>query len=321
MDCQSPKPRLREQFRAVMRLNHYSIRTEKSDWYWIRYFIRFHQMRHPLELGPFEVNAFLSWLATDRKVAAATQNLALNAIVFLYARVLEQPLGEIGETVRVKRPPRRPVVLTHAEAVGIIDLLSQPYQLMASLMYGAGLRVVETARLRIKDIDFDQQIITVRDGKGGKDRTTLLPGSLVESLKQRKQRVFSAWKDQEGSFAAPVSLPFALRRKYPAASRSIEWQWLFPSNSLCLDEDGNGVRHHVHVSSIQRAVKIAVGQAGIGKPAGCHTFRHTFATELLRRGSDIRTVQTLLGHADVRTTQIYTHVLGQGFAGVRSPLG
>lgn len=321
MDSVSPKPRLRDQFRAVIRVNHYSIRTEKSYWYWIRYFIRFHRMRHPLELGPPEVNTFLSWLATDRQVAAATQNLALNAIVFLYARVLEQPLGDIGETVRVKRPPRLPVVLTHAEAMGIIERLPEPYRLMASLMYGSGLRVVETSRLRIKDIDFNQQIITVRDGKSGKDRTTLLPASLIGPLQHRRQRILTAWKSQEGLFAAPVSLPFALRRKYPAASRSLEWQWLFPSSNVCLDEDGNSVRHHVHVSSIQRAVKIAVRDAGVGKLAGCHTFRHTFATELLRRGSDIRTVQTLLGHADVRTTQIYTHVLGQAFAGVQSPLG
>ena len=172
MDRTPPKPRLRDQFRAVIRVNHYSIRTEKSYWYWIRYFIRFHQLRHPIDLGPAEVNAFLSWLATERKVAAATQNLALKAIVFLYARVLEQPLGDIGETVRVKRPPRLPVVLTHAEAMGIIERLAEPYKLMASLMYGSGLRVVETSRLRVKDLDFDRQIITVRDGKGGKDRTT-----------------------------------------------------------------------------------------------------------------------------------------------------
>ncbi|HDY97947.1 MAG TPA: integron integrase [Pseudomonas sabulinigri] len=321
MDSVSPKPRLRDQFRAVIRVNHYSIRTEKSYWYWIRYFIRFHKMRHPLELGPAEVNAFLSWLATERQVAAATQNLALNAIVFLYARVLEQPLGDIGDTIRVKRPPKLPVVLTHTEAMNIIERLAQPYQIMASLMYGAGLRVVETTRLRIKDIDFDKQIITVRDGKGGKDRTTLLPASLIESLRERMQRIATAWKAQDVFFSAPVSLPFALRRKYPTASRSLEWQWFFPSLNLCLDEDGNGVRHHLHVSSVQRAVKIAVRGACVGKPAGCHTFRHTFATELLRRGSDIRTVQTLLGHADVRTTQIYTHVLGQGFAGVQSPLG
>lgn len=188
-------------------------------------------------------------------------------------------------------------------------------------MYGSGLRVVETTRLRIKDLDFDRQIITVRDGKGGKDRTTLLPNSLLEPLRQRTRRIATAWKAQDVFYAAPVSLPFELRRKYPAAPRALEWQWLFPSLSICLDEDGNSVRHHLHVSSVQGAVKVAVRAASIGKTAGCHTFRHTFATELLRRGSDIRTVQTLLGHADVRTTQIYTHVLGQGFAGVSSPLG
>ncbi len=186
---------------------------------------------------------------------------------------------------------------------------------------GAGLRVVESARLRVKDIDFQHQVITVRDGKGGKDRTTLLPTSLIAPLLRRKEEIQTGWKHREPFYQIPVSLPFALRRKYPYASRSLEWQWLFPSGSICLDGEGQSVRHHIHVSSIQRAVKLAVRNAGISKPAGCHTFRHTFATELLRRGSDIRTVQTLLGHADVRTTQIYTHVLGQGFAGVQSPLG
>lgn len=321
MDSLAPKLRLREQFRSVMRLNHYSIRTEKSYWYWIRYFIRFHGMRHPLELGTSDVNAFLSWLATDRQVAAATQNLALNAIVFLYARVLEQPLGEIGDVVRVKRPPRLPTVLTHQEAMSIIEHLGQPYRLLASLMYGAGLRVVESSRLRVKDIDFRNQTIIVRDGKGCKDRTTLLPVPLIIPIKHRIAQIEAAWRSQEEMYKVPVSLPFALRRKYPRASVSLAWQWLFPSSGICLDEDGRSVRHHVHVSTIQRAVKQAVRGTGIEKPVGCHTFRHTFATELLRRGSDIRTVQTLLGHADVRTTQIYTHVLGQGFAGVQSPLG
>lgn len=321
MDSSTSKPRLREQVRVVMRLHHYSIRTEKSYWYWIRYFIRFHQLRHPLEMGAVEVNAFLSWLAVERKVAAATQNLALNALVFLYARVLQQPLGQVGEVVRAKRSTRIPTVLTHAEASEILALLAQPYQLLASLMYGAGLRVVEAARLRVKDLDFDRQVITIHDGKGGKDRTTLLPATLIGSLLERKQRIFNAWKSREPFYQAPVSLPFALRRKYPNAPRSFEWQWLFPSSSLCPDEDGQIVRHHIHVSSIQKAVKQALRRSCVHKPASCHTFRHTFATELLRRGSDIRTVQTLLGHADVRTTQIYTHVLGQGFAGVQSPLG
>lgn len=315
------KPRLKEQFRSVMRAHHYSIRTEKSYWYWIRFYLRFNQMRHPLELGTGEVNSFLSWLATERQVAAATQSLALNALVFLYSKVLDRPLGDIGEVIRVRRPPRLPVVLTHDEAVGIIGRLRPPHDLLASLMYGSGLRVVEAARLRIKDVDFNQQLIVVRNGKGGKDRTTLLPGSLVQPLRERIEMIRRRWQAREDFFQVPVSLPFALRRKYPDAGNTLAWQWLFPSSGVCLDEDGATVRHHVHVSSIQRAVQQAVRAACLGKPASCHSFRHSFATELLRRGSDIRTVQTLLGHADVRTTQIYTHVLGQAFAGVRSPLG
>lgn len=316
MDSSASRPRLQEQFRAVMRVHHYSIRTEKTYWYWIRFYIRFHKLRHPLEMGAPEVNTFLTWLAVERNVAAATQNLALNALVFLYAKVLQQPLGQVGEVVRAKRSARIPCVLTHGEATTLIALLAQPYQLLASLMYGAGLRVVEAARLRIKDIDFARQVITVHDGKGAKDRTTLLPAPLIDPLRERRERMLSAWEQQDTFYQAAVSLPFALRRKYPNAGHSFEWQWLFPSTGLCMDQDGRIVRHHIHVSSIQKAVK----HAKLHKPASCHTFRHSFATELLRRGNDIRTVQTLLGHADVRTTQIYTHVLGQGFAGVISPL-
>ena len=281
MDTTPAKPRLHEQFRNVIRVNHYSIRTEKTYWYWIRYFLRYHQMRHPLEMGPAEVSAFLTWLAVSRHVTAATQNQALNALVFLYGKVLDRPLGDIGDTVRAKRPARIPTVLTHGEATQIIALLQEPHKLIASLMYGSGLRVVEACRLRIKDIDFDRQIITVRSGKGDKDRTTLLPASLIEPLRERRARIQRAWRKQDAFYQCDASLPYALRRKYPNAARSLEWQWLFPSQGLCADDEGNIVRHHLHVNA----------------------------------------VQTLLGHADVRTTQIYTHVLGNAFAGVQSLLG
>ena len=314
------RPRLREQVRDVIRTQRYSLRTEKAYWYWIRYFIRFHEMRHPLEMGEREVREFLTWLATQRNVAAATQNQALNALVFLYDKVLERPFGDINGAVRAKRPPRLPVVLAHGEAQKIIAGLEPPYDQMASLMYGAGLRVTECARLRVKDLDFSRRVIIVRDGKGAKDRTTLLPGPLLESLQARIHAITHELQARGGRSVIPVSLPFALRRKYPNADTSLAWQWLWPSEGLCQDSDGRVVRHHVHVSTVQRAVKRSVRRAGLSKPASCHTFRHSFATELLHRGTDIQTVQELLGHSDLRTTQIYTHVLGQAFAGVRSPL-
>ncbi|GAB4195269.1 MAG: hypothetical protein Tsb002_27600 [Wenzhouxiangellaceae bacterium] len=319
MDMQ--KPRLREQVHRVIRLNRYSSRTEKSYWYWIRYFIRFNHYKHPSTMGAREVRDFLTSLAVEHNVAAATQNQALNALVFLYKKVLNTPLGDIGNTIRAKRPARLPTVLTHEEAMKLISELKPPYQLMASLMYGSGLRVVEATRLRVKDIDFNKKIITVRSGKGAKDRNTLLPESLLECLHNHVSVIRSAFEQKEHPYQVPVSLPFALARKYPNAGLTCQWQWLFPSQSLCTDESGHVVRHHIHISAVQKAVRSAVKKAKLQKPAGCHTFRHTFATELLRRGIDIRTVQELLGHSDLRTTQIYTHVLGQGFAGVRSPLG
>ncbi|HET7922186.1 MAG TPA: integron integrase [Gammaproteobacteria bacterium] len=313
-------PRLLDQVRAALRTRQYSRRTEKSYCYWVRFFIRFHDLRHPRELGPEQVRAFLTWLAMERQVAAATQNQALNALVFLYGKVLEHPLGDIGGVVRAKRPKRLPVILTHDEARAIIRALGMPHRLIVSLLYGAGLRLTEAARLRVKDIDFASQTITVRDGKGGKDRVTLLPASLNGALRERIETVRESFIKLPNVQRSPVSLPFALRRKYPGADTSLAWQWLFPSGSLCEDDDNRVVRHHLHISGIQRAVKIAVRAAGIEKPAGCHSFRHAFATRLLQGGTDIRTVQELLGHADVRTTQIYTHVLGQRYAGVRSPV-
>lgn len=314
------KPRLMEQVRTVLRTKHYSRRTEKTYCYWVRYFIRFHGLRHPRDMGEREVREFLSWLAVERNVAAATQNQALNALVFLYRKVLDTPLGDIGAAVRAKRPPRLPTVLSHAEAIAIIRRLPQPHRTMAGLMYGSGLRLVEAARLRVKDIDFERSVITVRDGKGGKDRTTLLPRQLQTPLKSRVEAIRREFATRPVLDRVPVTLPYALRRKYPNAAVSLEWQWLFPSASICHDERGRIVRHHIHTSSVQKAVRRAVSEVGLAKPAGCHTFRHTFATELLKRGSDIRTVQELLGHKDLRTTQVYTHVLGQGFAGVQSPL-
>jgi len=315
------QPRLRDQFRNAIRVRHYSIRTEKTYWYWIRYFIRFHKLKHPLTMAEQDVSAFLTWLATERDVAAATQNQALNALVFLYRHVLERPLGEIDGITRAKKPTRLPTVLTHQEAMTVISLLSTPHRLIAALMYGAGMRVTEAARLRVKDVDFANNVITVRDGKGAKDRTTLLPQVLAPELQAMITQLTALLNSIPPEQRVPVSLPFALKRKYPFADISIQWQWLFPSLSVCRDREGRWVRHHLHVSSVQKAVKQAVRNSGINKPATSHTFRHTFATQLLLNGTDIRTVQELLGHSDLKTTQIYTHVLGQGFAGVKSPLG
>lgn len=315
-----PAPKLRDQLHAIIRTKHYSLRTEKTYWYWIRYFIRFHRLRHPRDMAEAEVAQFLTWLATHKNVAAATQNQALNALVFLYKHVLQQPLQHIDGIARAKKPRKLPVVLSHAEAISVIGQLPHPHRLIASLMYGAGLRVSEACRLRIKDVDFNLHRLVIRSSKGGKDRTTLLPQTLFAELQELIAQRAHQHASQPGT-PVPVTLPYALARKYPNAGCTLAWQWLFPSESLCQDDDGHWVRHHLHISAVQKAVKKSIAAAGIHKAASCHSFRHTFATQLLRQGTDIRTVQELLGHTDLNTTKIYTHVLGQDFAGVRSPLG
>jgi integron integrase len=315
------KPRLRDLFREAIRRRSYSRRTEESYWFWIRWFILHHRKRHPSEMGAKEVEAFLSWLATERDVAAATQNQALASLLFLYKQVLGMDLPWFTELVRAKRPVRRPVVLTLAEMQRLLAQLDGVKWLMASLLYGAGLRQIECLTLRVKDMDFAYRQITVRDGKGGKDRVTMLPEQVVQPLQAHLGRVRALHKADLVAGHGEVSLPHALARKYPRAGREWAWQFVFPSKNLSADpEDGVIRRHHVFPDTLQRAVKAAARAAGIAKPVGCHTLRHSFATHLLEAGHDIRTVQELLGHSDVSTTMIYTHVLNKGGRGVKSPL-
>jgi integron integrase len=315
------KPRLLDQVRDRIRLKHYSYRTEQQYVGWIKRFILFHGKRHPADLGGTEVEAFLSHLATDRDVAAATQNQALAAILFLYRHVLDVELPWLDGVVRAKRPQRLPVVLSREEVRFVLSHLSGVSWLVASILYGSGLRLMEALRLRIKDVDLEHPQITVRDGKGGKDRVTVLPQSLLPELRRHLAALHDWYEEERRRNAPGVSLPTALDRKYPNAALSWGWQYLFPSSVLCKDPYGSGtLRHHLHPKTMQRAVTLAVRRAGIPKPASCHTFRHCFATHLLESGYDIRTVQELLGHSDVKTTMIYTHVLNRGGRGVRSPL-
>lgn len=314
-------PRLLDQVRDQIRVRHYSIRTETAYIGWIRRFIVYHSKRHPRELGESHVEAFLTHLAVDRKVAPATQSQALNAILFLYRDVLGMKLDWIGDVVRAKPKERMPTVLSRGEVERVLAHLDGQHGLMARLLYGAGLRLMECVRLRIKDVDLEYKTLTVRDGKGGKDRVTVLPDSLAGTLQAQVERVRVVHaSDLEQGYGA-VYLPYALARKYPNADKEMAWQYLFPAAKLSRDPRSGSIRrHHVHAQALQRAVKRAVSAAGIHKKASCHTFRHSFATHLLERGSDIRTVQELLGHKDIRTTQIYTHVLKRGGRGVVSPL-
>jgi integron integrase len=319
------KPKLLEQVRATIRFKHYSLRTEHVYIDWIKRFILFHGKRHPNDMGGDEIRDFLTHLATKGQVSASTQNQAFSALLFLYREVLKHDLPWIDQFERAKRPAKLPVVLTVEEVRTVLAKLGGTARLMASVLYGCGLRLTECLRLRVKDVDFGYLQITVRDAKGGRDRVTMLPVSLVEPLRRQieKRRLLHDEDLAEGY--GTVFLPTALARKYPNATREFGWQYIFASKTRSTDPRDNCQpprrhRHHVAESFLQRAVKQAVREAGISKPASCHTFRHCFATHLLENGYDIRTVQELLGHKDVSTTMIYTHVLNKPGLGVKSPL-
>jgi integron integrase len=312
---------LYEVSREKMRTRHLAYRTEQAYLGWIRRYVNHHHRRHPRELGSAEVEAYLTHLAVHEHVSASTQNQALQALLFLYRQVLEIDLPWLENVTRARRPRRLPVVLTVAEVRSVLAQLDGSAWLYANLLYGSGLRLMEGLRLRIKDLVMERGEIIVRDAKGGKDRVTVLPVSIVEPLRIHLAKLHLRFKQQRGSGEPGVSLPTALVRKFPNLSKQWGWQYVFPSVSLCQDVySAQPVRHHIHEKAMQRAVQAAVRKAGITQPASCHTFRHCFATHLIEAGYDIRTVQELLGHADVRTTMIYTHVLGKGAMGVKSPL-
>jgi integron integrase len=315
------QPSLLEQVRSTIRLCHYSIRTEEAYVNIIRRFILFHQKRHPKEMGVDEIRQYLSHLATDNNVAASTQNVALAAILFLYREVLGIDLPLIEGVERAKRPQRLPVVLTPEEVQRILAHITGTQHLLASLLYGAGLRLMEAVRLRVKDLDFDYRQIIVRDGKGEKDRRTMLPEPLIEALRHHLVKIRLQHEEDVRHGCGNVYLPYALERKYPNAATEWVWQYVFPAAKLSLDpRTGVRRRHHASEDRLQKIVKEAIKRAGIEKRASCHTLRHSFATHLLEAGYDIRTIQELLGHADISTTMIYTHVLNKGGRAVKSPL-
>jgi integron integrase len=310
-----------DQMRDAIHLKHYSYRTEKIYVDWVYRFILFHNKRHPKDMGAPEIEAFLTHLAVERRVAASTQNQALSALLFFYRHVLHQDIGGEIDAVRAKSSRYLPTVLTQAEAIAVIQELSEVYQIVAKLLYGSGLRVSEALRLRIKDIDFAQAQIVVRDGKGGNSRVTMLPTSIINPLQAHLQSIQQQHQQDLAQGYGSVYLPYALERKYRHADRQWIWQYVFPSERISKDPRSGVVRrHHLDESGLQRAVKQAGFAAKIDKRVSCHTFRHSFATHLLQDGYDIRTVQELLGHKDVKTTMIYTHVINKGGRGVRSPL-
>jgi integron integrase len=315
------KPRLLDQVRLAVRVRHFSLRTEEAYVAWIRRFIHFHGTRHPAELEAGDVARYLSHLASQGRVGASTQNQALSALLFLYRDVLGRDFGWLSGVVRAKRPKRLPVVLTRTEVRAIFDRLDGTRLLMAELLYGSGLRLLECLQLRVKDADFDGRQLTVRGGKGGRDRITLFPDAVSGRLAEHLALVKAAHERDVKAGAGRVALPEALERKYPRAGLEWAWQYVFPATRLYWNpRQSIWMRHHLHESVLQRAVKQAVADAGVSKRVSCHTFRHSFATHLLEDGYDIRTVQELLGHRDVNTTMIYTHVLNRGGRGVRSPI-
>ncbi len=316
-----PKTKLLDQVRDAIRLRHLSRRTEEAYLGWIRRFILFHHKRHPNDMGVEEVQTFLSHLAVHVQVAASTQNVALNALLFLYRYVLHQPWSELGPIAHAKRPRRLPTVFTQEEVTAILAQLHGTSLLMASLLYGAGLCLMECLQLRVKDLDFASQQIVVRDGQGTQDRLTLLPQTLVAPLQRHLIKVQALHEEDVAEGYGDVDLPYALARTYPNARQAWVWQYVFPTAKRRRDPRfGVERRHHVSATVLQKAVKEAIQRAGIAKHGTCHTLRHSFATHLLEHGYDIRTVQELLGHKDVKTTMVYTHVLQRGGKGVRSPL-
>ena len=322
-------PRLLDMLRRQIRYLHYSLRTEESYVYWVRQFIRFHGLRHPAELSHGDVEAFLSFLATERQVAPATHKQALSALLFLYQKVLQMHLPWMSEIGRPRTERRLPVVLSHDEVARVLAELDRltdaaagtPHGLIGRVLYGTGMRLLEGLRLRVKDVDFDRRAIVVRHGKGGRDRVVMLPAALEPALREQLDRAHALWSADRAEGRPGVQMPFALERKFPRGGQAWSWHWVFPQATLSVDPvSGIERRHHVFDGTFQRAFKRALVQAGVNKPASPHTLRHSFATHLLLSGYDIRTVQELLGHVDLNTTMIYTHVLRMGGGAVRSPL-